>query len=98
MLEKDREKRLHSPDLYAIWNLKTYMMSIASNFNPFNSEFFIYTDTGAWRQKGLTDWPDQSFVRALKHKLNDRILYGQIRNPNLVNFSPRSDFIEGILN
>jgi hypothetical protein len=41
--EKDEEKGIHNPNLYAIWNLKPYILSKAATSNSFNSEFFIYS-------------------------------------------------------
>lgn len=97
MVAQDGEKRLHSPELYAIWNLKTYMMVVASIMNPFRSEFFIYTDTGAWRHRNLTNWPDQTFLPLLAKHLDNRILYAQVRDPSKDNFSPRLNFVEGFV-
>jgi hypothetical protein len=78
----DPEKHIHSPELYAVWNLKTYLVFISARLNPYNSEFFIYTDSGAWRGKVLANWPDQVFVRELAEKLDQRILYGQVGKSN----------------
>lgn len=97
LYEMDKEKRMHSPELYAVWNLKTYIATLVSRFNPFRSQFFIYTDTGAWREREFTNWPDDEFVRKVADLLDNRVLYGQIRNPTVKNFSPYIDFIEGKL-
>ena len=44
----DPEKNIHSPDLYLIWNTKSYLMNLIAQENPHNSKIFIYTDSGAW--------------------------------------------------
>lgn len=74
----DPEAHIHVPELYAIWNIKTYLMYSASRHNPYGSEFFIYSDMGAWRMRQFRDWPDESFVESVAKKLNDRALYGHI--------------------
>lgn len=94
-LALDPEKEIHSPELYAIWNLKHHLVAKVTYLNPYDSDLFIYTDSGAWRNRAFKDWPDQKFVRNLKRNLKDRILYGQIGEPDLNNFSPPQNFIEG---
>lgn len=93
----DPERSIHSPELYAIWNLKHFLVDKVTRLNPYNSNFFIYTDSGAWREHVFANWPDQKLVRNLKRKLGNRILYGQIYEPVFTpSFSPRRDLIEGI--
>ena len=74
----DREKKIHSAELYAVWNLKTYILNQVAKVNPFKSEFFIYTDSGAWRGSQFNNWPDESFIHKVKDKIQDRVLYGQV--------------------
>jgi hypothetical protein len=63
--------------------------------NPFDSQFFIYTDTGAWRLGKLGQWPDQAFVRELVAYLDDRMLFGQVKEVEKGVFNPKRDIIEG---
>lgn len=49
-IEIDPEKEVHNSNLYAIWNLKSFMVKNVIKKNPFNSSFFIYADAGAWRE------------------------------------------------
>lgn len=91
----DREKSIHSPELYAVWNLKTYLTYKMSRTNPFKSEFFIYTDSGAWRGATYADWPDETFVHSLADKLAGRLLYGQVGEPDQAQFTPYRDLIQG---
>ena len=93
--ELDGEKAIHSPELYAVWNLKTYLLTKIAQRNPFKSEFFIYTDSGAWRDKQFSNWPDENIVQTVANKLGDRILYGQVGNPNMNDFSIYRDLIQG---
>jgi hypothetical protein len=78
----DPERMIHSPNLYALWNLKSYIMQTIAEQNPFSSSFFIYTDAGAWRdfhRLNVTSWPDVAFINtSLAPALKDRILFGQI--------------------
>jgi hypothetical protein len=76
----DPEKKIHNPFLYAIWNLKCYLVKKVVVDNPFQSKFFIYTDAGAWRSWVIPKWPDNEFIQALNQKLEDRILFGQMNN------------------
>lgn len=93
--EIDPEKNIHNPNLYAIWNLKSYVTELVSRDNPFKSSFFMYVDAGAWR-KGLTpNWPDTGFVKHVNNLLKDRILFGQINKIEDDPYSTKSDIIEG---
>lgn len=40
----DREKHIHNPSLYAIWNLKSFISNKIANENFYRSSAFIYTD------------------------------------------------------
>ena len=92
--EKDPERAIHNPSLYACWNLKTYILAKASEMNEYNSEFFIYTDAGAWREKAFTDWPHEEFVRNVSQRLNGRMLLGQVYAKQS-KFNVGRDHIEG---
>ena len=92
--DKDAERRIHNPSLYACWNLKTYILAKASEMNEYNSEFFMYTDAGAWREKAFTDWPHEEFVRNVSQRLNDRMLFGQVYDKRRL-FNVGQDHIEG---
>ena len=89
----DREKKLHSPELYAVWNLKHYLLNEIARQNPFKSKFFIYTDCGAWRNRSFTNWPDNEFVDKVAAKIGDRILYGQV---GMSEFRFKNDTIQGL--
>ena len=92
---KDREKRIHSPELYAIWNLKAFIVNKTTHLNPYRSNFFIYTDCGAWRNKVFPNWPDLNLIGSLIPKLNDRILFGQINEPYRKLIYIYTDHMEG---
>ena len=91
--KKDREKRIHSPDLYLIWNMKSFITNKICKENPYNSTNFIYTDSGAWRKMPIQNWPDVSLVNRIVKLLNNKILFGQISDEKPFNF--QLDFIEG---
>jgi hypothetical protein len=82
--EMDPEKEVgHTPELYALWNLKPYICHKISRENPFNSSFFVYTDSGAFRGEQMSNWPDTQFITSnLSGYLGDRILFGQIYGYN----------------
>ena len=94
----DREKHIHNPNLYALWNLKSFIVDKIAQDNLYKSSAFIYTDSGAWRNHILENWPDQNIVMNLTSFLKDKILLGQLshesnalRNQNF----PDLDLIEG---
>jgi hypothetical protein len=90
----DPENFRHNPNLYAIWDLKSYFCHKISQENPFGSSFFIYTDAGAWHNGVLPDWPDTDFVKnSLVQFLDDRVLFGQVNKYKY--FDERNDIIEG---
>ena len=100
--EIDPERKHHSPDLYAVWNLKHYFLERVSSLNTYKSKFYIYTDSGAWRENSFTNWPDQSFVQQVAEKIGDRILYGQVadtyQKPSWFLFTYNTnDYIQGNL-
>jgi hypothetical protein len=74
----DPEKNIHTPFLYAIWNLKSFFVRKAIEENPFKSSFFIYTDAGAWKSDAISKWPDNQFIHDLNRKLSHRVLLSQI--------------------
>ncbi len=89
----DPEYYRHNPDLYAIWNLKSYIVRKIAQENPFNSKFFIYSDAGAWRIKKIPAWPDQKFIQeSLLPLINDRILFAQMSEFKNDNF--QADLIQ----
>jgi len=96
-MDKDPEKKIHNPNLYAIWNLKAFICNkTAVELNPFKSKFFIYSDLGAWRFGVIDNWPDNQFIYYLNQYLNNRMLFGQINFVTDWNkFDINKDSIEG---
>ena len=91
----DPEQPFHTSDLYVLWNIKSYITNKIAQENPFNSSMFIYTDSGAWRNDLLQDWPNELFIKNLSNLIKNRILLSQISNSeNSVSF-PYVDIIEG---
>ena len=93
----DPEKSIHSTDLYVLWNMKSYITKKIAQENPFNSSVFIYSDSGAWRDKPFYNWPDVSMVLNVSKLIKDKILFGQISNSGLETSTkfPVCDIIEG---
>jgi hypothetical protein len=65
--EKDHEK-YHHPELYLIWNEKTHFLKTAAEWNPFHTEYFLWTDIGCFREKNtqFIHWPNTSKIPADK--------------------------------
>jgi hypothetical protein len=49
-LDPDKDRYIHNTDLYAIWSLKAFILKLAADSNPFDSDYFVFSDSGAWRQ------------------------------------------------
>lgn len=95
ILDLDPEKRIHSPELYVMWNLKIYLTHRVANIeNTYSSKFFIYTDAGAFRKEALLNWPDSKIVSQVHNQIKDRALMGLI---NGLSYKPGTinDYIEG---
>lgn len=61
VLEKDKFKHLHCPELYIIWNEKSNLVKRALDINSFKSEHFAWMDVGCVRNgvdKTLNNWPN----------------------------------------
>lgn len=52
---KDTEKKIHTPELYIVWNEKINMVMEAISANIFNSEYFIWCDIGSFRSKSQAE-------------------------------------------
>ncbi|OQV14891.1 hypothetical protein BV898_10923 [Hypsibius exemplaris] len=76
----DREKENHSPELYALWNEKVHLLMEAINDNPFDSDYFLWTDIGSFRNKeqakNLSSFPDTHTTAALLGM--DKVFFLQI--------------------
>jgi hypothetical protein len=66
---------------------------VANQYNPFNSDFFIYADAGSFRERVYPNWPNLNFIEDIRAVLKDRILLSQISNP--INFNAGAHFIQG---
>ena len=94
----DPEYEKHNPNLYALWNLKSFIADKFAQENIYNSSSFIYTDAGAWRKKAYKNWPDEKFVLKIQERIKDKILFGQLHNESdLIKEKsfPGIDLIEG---
>jgi hypothetical protein len=57
--KKDRERNIHSPKLYAIWNSKPYFLDEALKTSNKKYDFAFWTDAGSFRDRHIyTSWPD----------------------------------------
>ena len=60
----DAQKKIHSPELYAIWNGKVDMLANASAENYFCSHYFLWVDGGSFRERVFHNWPAPERVAA----------------------------------
>jgi glycosyltransferase involved in cell wall biosynthesis len=97
----DIEKERHSPELYMVWNEKTYFINRAINKNPFNSDWFFWTDIGSCRDKNIIKNiksyfnPNNLFKNSL---VSDKILLSFIEPLSKTDYELNKDNIPIIYN
>ena len=85
MHEWDRERNIHSPDLYAVWAAKPYFLAQATRNTENKYDYAFWVDAGSFReQHTYTKWPDPSRVNEIFTE--GRKESGQ-REENLILFS-----------
>lgn len=68
-----------SSELYAMRNLRPFMLRRVSKVNPFRSEIFMYVESDSWRSGKVFDrWPNVEFTRVIAMQIKSRILFAQI--------------------
>lgn len=71
--KRDHEQ-MHHPYLYIIWNEKSMFMLHALNINPFNTDYYAWTDIGMVRDveyiQHISKYPNKDIIKTLK---NDKI-------------------------
>jgi hypothetical protein len=69
MQDNDREKKLHSPELYAIWNAKPYLLEQAVRNVQRDGKMYEYAfwnDAGSFRDNQMYgNWPDTRRVEEI---------------------------------
>ncbi len=78
---KNKEKDIHDPELYIIWNEKLHFVKEAYELNVFRSQWFMWMDIGAFRgrkrrydydlkPREIRQWPDVEKVTTMSpHKV-----------------------------
>ncbi|OWA51048.1 hypothetical protein BV898_15550 [Hypsibius exemplaris] len=65
----DHERHYQSPQVYAVWNEKVHFLREAAEENAFDSDYFLWTDIGSFRDadrvKHLTTFPDTRVTATL---------------------------------
>ena len=77
----DPEKYIHSPDLYAIWNAKAWMLQHVAVHNPFRTKYFLWVDAGAFRSAKYRfgRWPNEErAVKIFERNGPNKLLLGLI--------------------
>ncbi|CAF2109625.1 unnamed protein product [Rotaria magnacalcarata] len=74
----DPERGYHSVELYATWCAKSFMINRSAELNPFNTNYFLYIDAGAFRSSTYQFrlWPHNEIIQ--KICADDRLLLGMI--------------------
>ncbi|KAJ3487741.1 hypothetical protein NLJ89_g11686 [Agrocybe chaxingu] len=70
MHELDREKSIHSPGLYAVWNAKPFLLENAIKMQKLRErkeyDYVFWNDAGSFREDNVyTDWPDGERVQRI---------------------------------
>jgi hypothetical protein len=55
-MDRDPERAIHSPELYAVWAIKQEAVMSVIAENPFQSRWFIWCDIGIQRHAHLQPW------------------------------------------
>lgn len=67
--ERDYERQ-HNPHLYMIWNEKSMFIQRAININPFNTEYYTWTDIGMVRDENqiqyINNYPNPNIIEKLE--------------------------------
>ena len=67
----DNEKKKHNVFLYLIWNEKIEFVKKAIYLNPFQTQNFLYSDAGYFRNNSYTNWPNPKIINQLpKNKVS----------------------------
>lgn len=75
----DPERSIHSEQLYKVWNEKIFFVKRAIEENIFNTEYFIWTDIGSFRESDRVTELRGAFPSV--HKLpKDKLSFRQICN------------------
>lgn len=83
-IELDPEKFRHSPDLYAVWAAKPWLVNLTTFWNPFRTKYFMWIDAGAFRHRSYRfyQWPNPArLLESLVDKKNDveKLLLGLVK-------------------
>ena len=68
-LEKSNFRKLHNINLYKIWANKSFFVQEVIEYNPFNTEKFVWCDAGCWRDPVTAEicgpgWPMASKIES----------------------------------
>jgi hypothetical protein len=74
----DPEQKIHSPELYAIWNLKAWFTAAAAAQNPYNSTYFMWVDVGSFRNRAFSSWPHIGSVEKAFLNCHNCVILSQI--------------------
>ena len=81
---RDHENSYHHQYLYMIWNEKSNFLNVSINYNPFDTEFYMWCDIGMVRSeytiKYISSFPNKNTIE----KLNKNKVY-------LLNIQPFSN-------
>ena len=87
----DPEQRIHSSELYKIWNEKIFFVERAIRENIYNSSSFFWTDIGSFRDKNrLADFatypsPNHLVKNRVSMLLVNFFLPEEVQNPEKIN-------------
>ena len=95
----DKERHIHSPHLYAVWNSKPYFVNHSAEVNVWSTPYFMWIDAGALRNETwrLPRWPNERRWRYvfehedtlfLKRQVDRWDLFEREMEPNPKKYTP----------
>ena len=90
----DPERKIHSPELYAVWAQKAFFVESAVHQNPFQTEYFFWCDIGAFRDPHLSPLILETFPHT-RYLEPHRLLFQSVGSTSFEDRFPKPDGIYG---
>lgn len=92
--DRDPEKSIHSPELYAIWAQKSVFVEHAIQVNPFHTDYFFWCDFGIFREdyskEIMNSFPNTRYL------YENKIIINAVQPMSKEEWTPTHDGLYGI--
>lgn len=92
--ERDPEKHIHSPELYAVWAQKSVFVERAIQCNPFHTDYFFWCDFGIFREDYSKEIMN-SFPQT-RYLYSNKIILNAVQAMSKEEWSPMPDGLMGV--